>query len=451
MVLQLSGGVEALTASIPKEGELPLAVSLAKGAVHEIVVNRLRRLLAIMSSDAVLELGPTTGRLLATAADLKLRIEVFTKYPFSLCFLYRQWFPVKLLQSILEFLNEREEKLDVGVGLQLQGLGWAERCEMDAISWLASVPLQEFIEKVCSEALASSLEVERRMAQTKKWESSKATHAATASRNMICARFAKNREAKSLALATAMRRLERARHTTVGSLRWQERGSIRPEGVPWSSQWQPFQGALRPQVPFQPKAASWSHVRAQRSQAVSTAARETLQLKEKQAELIQSSQRDVDRLLRCSDTPITRPQWAAWLDDNIQEFSERMKTAPERRRAGSTCLRARQDLPQPAKRIQPEKQGKMAFKTGWAANLAGRTGWHGIQTTTEKIMFFLACHGGQTHYIDLAPIRLGDELAYAFTGEFDLVEQLQPLTLLDAAYVAPCASRLPATTPQAVS
>ena len=133
-------------------------------------------------------------------------------------------------------------------------------------------------------------------------------------------------------------------------------------------------------------------------------------------------------------TPITRAQWATWLENNLTEFHERMKTASQRRCLGNTRVRARADLPKPAQRIQPKAETTAQFKTEWAANFAGRTGWHGIQTTTDKMMFFLAWHHGKTFFIDLEPNRVtGHDVSYALTQDFDLVGQLKPLSSLDAA------------------
>ena len=57
--------------------------------------------------------------------------------------------------------------------------------------------------------------------------------------------------------------------------------------------------------------------------------------------LLTAAKEEVDDLLSRIDIPITRLQWAAWLDDHILEFHERMKTASIRRRTGTHgCARA---------------------------------------------------------------------------------------------------------------
>ena len=60
LVLQLTGGVEALTCRVPQDGELPVFVALAKGSAHDVVSQRLQRLLSVMK-DCRLDLGSATG------------------------------------------------------------------------------------------------------------------------------------------------------------------------------------------------------------------------------------------------------------------------------------------------------------------------------------------------------------------------------------------------------
>ena len=111
-----------------------------------------------------------------------------------------------------------EEDLDVGVSLQLRILARDQRSESQAIAWMASVPVQEFLEQISHELFLHSLEVERRAAQVKQWEGSKVTHIATASCNNICVRFAKERDAKALAIEEAIEKLRKAKYMNKTSL-----------------------------------------------------------------------------------------------------------------------------------------------------------------------------------------------------------------------------------------
>lgn len=125
LVLQLSGGVEALAATKPLPGEEPVAVSLVEGAAQAIVVTRLRRLMGAMHLGPALELGSAACVLLAAAVDLLVRFGVLALYLVKLALLCRAWFPATWYQNVYCFLNEKEDHLDAGVGLQLQRLDWA--------------------------------------------------------------------------------------------------------------------------------------------------------------------------------------------------------------------------------------------------------------------------------------------------------------------------------------
>ena len=135
---------------------------------------------------------------------------------------------------------------------------------------------------------------------------------------------------------------------------------------------------------------------------------------DERAALVEAAQAEVATVLARCNTPITRPQWAAWLDEHLDEFHLRMKTAPARRRAGNIRWRAREGLPEPVKRMQP-RRAPTQLTQQWATNLSGRTGWHGLKTVTEKKMLCLMCNGGDIYYIDLEPNREGPNVAYAFT------------------------------------
>ena len=158
---------------------------------------------------------------------------MFLKYPFLICFMCRWWFPQTHLQSIVRFLHEESRFLDVGVALQLQELAWAEGNEMAAIRWLASDSVQGFVEQLCEEGLCTSLAAERCMAEAKRWESCKVTHIATASRDMICARFSKQRELKALEIDRAERNLRRSKACSRTALVWKE-DALRPHGRPFA-------------------------------------------------------------------------------------------------------------------------------------------------------------------------------------------------------------------------
>jgi len=70
LVLQLTGGVEAFMSKGEKDGEEPKVVSLVRGVVHLEVLRRLRRIMAELHRDPVLDAAAATGVLWGAASDL---------------------------------------------------------------------------------------------------------------------------------------------------------------------------------------------------------------------------------------------------------------------------------------------------------------------------------------------------------------------------------------------
>ena len=95
MVLQLTGGVEALASARRTEtahGDEPVIVSLVKGRTQDIVVARLRRIFGEMHLGQTLEPGAAACVLLLTSADLVVRFSVLALYPFKFARMCRAWF-----------------------------------------------------------------------------------------------------------------------------------------------------------------------------------------------------------------------------------------------------------------------------------------------------------------------------------------------------------------------
>ena len=133
--------------------------------------------------------GAATGVLLAVSMELSIRMRRFQEYPFALCLLSNKYFPAENIKHISAFPNTSYDRLDVGCGLQVHQRAWECGTESAAILWLLSDPVQAMLDRLVEILLTNSLEAERRHAQIKKWEGSKLTHIATASRNAIVKRY----------------------------------------------------------------------------------------------------------------------------------------------------------------------------------------------------------------------------------------------------------------------
>ena len=328
LVLQLTGGLEAMTASNDKEGAPPKIVAMVKGEARKLIVYRLQRLFGVLHKDPLLEVGPAVANILGTAADLLLRFNHFLRYPFILCRLCRAWFPMTFMSAIVNFLREEEDILDVGVSVQLRDIAWQGRNESQALNWMTSAAVQEFLEQLSKKLLCHSLDVERKVAQVKLWESSKVTHIATASQNNICVRFAKEREEKSVAIDHALKALRKAKRMKPSNAGWKSHGIRFTRGNTFNSD----DVVCEQRHPL--GSGHMSGVKRVLSQDEVDSEKNRLE------QCVLDAQLEVDRLLQCCMVPITRSQWSAWLDDNIVEFRKLMQTAITRRRQQNGCSAA---------------------------------------------------------------------------------------------------------------
>ena len=129
--------------------------------------------------------------------------------------------------------------MDIGCGLQLQRRALAEGSEIAANTWLLSDPVQAMLNRLAELLMVHSLDVERRHAEVKKWESSKLKHIATASRNAMIKRYLVWRQRQCDLLATAQREIYKLTRTNLQALVWQNPYAIRPVGQLFSASRQP--------------------------------------------------------------------------------------------------------------------------------------------------------------------------------------------------------------------
>ena len=182
ITFQLTGGIEAVVSEVPKiredkygdeapdADEPPPLVRLCHGEAEDIINARLQRIIASMAAgdDPRIEVGATTGVILAVSMELILRMRRYQEYPFKLCLLSKTHCPDKHLTHINEFLNLPDERLDVGCGLEIRKEAWKCGNETAATNWLLSDPVQAMLDRLVEVILTNSLEAERRHAQIKK-------------------------------------------------------------------------------------------------------------------------------------------------------------------------------------------------------------------------------------------------------------------------------------------
>ena len=406
--LQLTGGVDGVMAT--KEGDRPSAVKLCNFEVHELVEQRLARLLGTLCLDPELELSPATGGLLACAADLLLRLESLNQYPLKLCLLCRKWFPTAFLRQCVRFLQTPPELLDVGFSMQLRELALATGGELQGVEWLCSDRIQDFLTRAVEACVLNSLDAERLAARAKLMVARKVSHIATVSRDLICGRYHAQRLAKAREIAKAEKAVRAARRTTVGSLSFAE-DSARPIGHEFgasSSSDRPATGGAQKQY----------------------ISDNSEMLRRSLGERVARAENDLHSIRASANgVPMSRLDLSMWISENVQELRTRMQEAPQRRRSLNNRLWAREGMHAAAPRLQPQADLKPQLQTEWARILDGRTGWHGLVTSDGGVLFYLLRHRGRSWCVDLSPHRVKG--GYVLRQDFKLREQLKPLANLE--------------------
>ena len=184
--------------------------------------------------------------------------------------------------------------------------------------------------------LCHSLDVERKAAQVKQWESTKLTHIAQASLLNICSRFSAEREQKAVAIDAALKRLRQAKKMRTTSLFWK---SERPDGIRFK-RGNTFNSNAdhcdQTHPPLESENLSLAHPLGSEHKKRKLDEAEVARLESEKARLLRDASDEVNALLQSCMTPITRLQWSEWLDDNIHKLRELMKTEHiERRKQNS--------------------------------------------------------------------------------------------------------------------
>ena len=399
MAFQLTGGVEAMVSTKPDTGDTPVVVRLLRGEAATCLEQRCANMFEAMSTcDPSLDIVPAVNVLVTTAMDMNLRVGAFVDYPIALCRMSKKFFShLNISTTVHDFLATPVEKLDVGVGAQLHAMAWSKGSELAACNWMISKPVQELLDSLCRVTLANSLPAERRHSEIKKWEASKLTHIATASRNAIAMRFLKWREEQCLKVFAKQKALRRAVRTTVTALLWKKDSEHCPVGLRF------INGVIPPvTVRQQQAAAEKKPAEHEEKPAYLDIGDNRATLKAEKAAMVALADGELKRLLDSFPFLVTSPQWAEWLSENIVQFREKMRTAPALRRQNNVRLVARSGLPAASRRIQPIKE-KRSYKSEWIKRLANRTGWWGVQTRKlGDIILFLTVFHRSTYYMELA-------------------------------------------------
>ena len=269
----------------------------------------------------------------------------------------------------MEFLLAPAEELDTGFSLRLQELALAAGPdEARQVGFLLSEGVQSMLEGTFEAAVASSLPVERKFAETKRREAPRLCSIATASRSQLLRQFHRDRVAMLERVQAAEASVLAAKRTNVRSMLWKQRPDlIENNGVraTWGEDPAPAPEALRDavQTTMDAHAEGWS------------------------AELATARRLAQEALDRAKvKIPLRESEWAEWFAAHREEFQELMRGNVQERRAYSKRLSASPAVPAPVDRIPPPSGFRADDKSKrWLELLWKRTGWFGLEAGGRMI------------------------------------------------------------------
>ena len=143
-------------------------------------------------------------------------------------------------------------------------------------------------------------------------------------------------------------------------------------------------------------------------------------------------------------SPVTREELAKWVSDNIDQMRTRMREAPARRVLMNRRLWPRDDMCEPAPRLQPLSR-PASISTTWGKLLEGRTGWCTLDVThhptpsppqrprTGPVFCWLQNHRKSSYIVDMHPFKDRGGW-FDLSKTFNIRKHLRPLADLEPMY-----------------
>ena len=378
LVLDLLDHAHRTCAQLHKPGE-PVLVRLAKGEVMSTWDEDLSRLLRRLRWDPELDVAALVTLVFLVSIDVFVRFGQYEAYPyklFELCRSHNEHWRVNCMQ----FLGVSDEDLDTGFSLRLKQLALGSgETESQQLQFLLSDRVQDALERTFGAAMVSSLPVERKHAETKRYEGPRLCSVATASRNQLLRHFHRDRVEMLGRLEATETSLRQAMKTNVQSMAWQRRPALVSLGA-------------------RARDDQSASALDQQTEAVRSAVEEN---RADWQEEVQAARRLAQESVKRAKVsiPVRESEWAEWIAEHRSEFSAWMQTSSEDRRAHNKRLTASRSIPAPAPRLPPVSAAGVG-KTGdrWVELLWGRSGWFALQmggrVVTILVSFLRGCMWG---------------------------------------------------------
>jgi hypothetical protein len=404
LCLRLTMFATSLTAKKSKTiDSVPVLVRLGRGEVQERTSKLFVEMLPLLPNDSVLDLTDTFTSLLLTQAHLVIRFDLYLKYPTRLWRLTRKFNRELYGVDIIEFLHTDDKLLDVGYSVLLKREAWnfGKDVEADSVAYLMSDNVQVELVGVFENATATSLDVERKHASDKKFETTKVTGCAAASRNCIIRKYLSSRRS-SLAVSTnSAASYKHIRHLNIRALALERRPELFPRAR-GKLHWEEDVGSAEQKVIV--------------NECGAVELNEYIEANREQLENELSSRRDSIKHKAAAEAalPITQNDWLNHIVENDESFSELIQSASRQRRSTSERLRADPDWGE-APRIYPRICREHGHSPSWSHLTPG---FYCFRQAEANLVCFVASIGHTVFACPVSSTPVNKEYEFTFRPSF---------------------------------
>jgi hypothetical protein len=319
--------------------------------------------------------------------------------------------------DIIDFLHTDDKTLDVGYSVLLKREAWTygKDVEADAVGYIMSEQVQSELVGVFENATATSLDVERKHASDKKFETTKVTGCAAASRNCIIRKYLANRRGYLAVNNNAAASYKHIRHLNIRAIALERRPELFPRA----------RGKLH-----------WE-------EDVSTAAQKVIvhnggavELNEyiaanrEELENELSARRDSIKHKATADAamPISHSDWLKYLDENDEAFQELIQSASRQRRKLSERLGADPEWGE-VPRIYPRICREHGHSPSWSHL---RPGFYCFRQFDANLVCFVASIGHTVFACPVSSTLVNRQYEFKFRPSFHKVFRPIGLVFNDA-------------------
>jgi hypothetical protein len=310
-----------------RNADVPVIVALGRGEVQERTANLFATIVPLLTNDPVLDAADAFRALLLTLTHLVIRFDMYLRYPTKLWMLTRKYNQELYAIEILDFLHTDDKLLDAGYSALLKREAWSfgNNVEADAVGYMMSTAVQSELAGLFLVATANSLDVERKHALDKQFETTKVTGCATASRNCIIRRYLAVRRDALHSKLDVQRSAKSALTLNVRAIAFERNPEMFTRG----------RGKMRWE-----ESVSGKDMKAIAHQGDEIALQQYIEEHRGELEAELSDRRHVAkcRAVAASALPLSQDEWLRHLDVNDEEFRGLLRNAHTARRVISERL-----------------------------------------------------------------------------------------------------------------